>query len=203
MDCLKVVVGSSVILPCLSWICQWLGEKGIADENQYTINHVQYNQQFLHTLFNLIILSLYLMITQKNCGILLHSRKLEIILKTIFLLTRIIALFYGVTFILKDIAKTYSSTVSLFIDNNWKSKDENFLTNQSYFNAAVCWILSTFLIIINLTFLLLLMTRFKRTIYGICVSFVTLGGLIEGLCLEQPPERYLVIFYYLEEHLLN
>lgn len=143
------------------------------------------------------------MITQKNCGILLHSRKLEIILKTIFLLTRIIALFYGVTFILKDIAKTYSSTVSLFIDNNWKSKDENFLTNQSYFNAAVCWILSTFLIIINLTFLLLLMTRFKRTIYGICVSFVTLGGLIEGLCLEQPPERYLVIFYYLEEHLLN
>ena len=143
------------------------------------------------------------MITQKNCGIILHSRKLEIFLKTIFLLTRIIAVFYGITFILKDIAKIYSSTVSLFFDNYWKSKDESFLTNQSYLNAAICWILSTLLIIINLAFLLLLMLRFRRTVYGTCVSFVTLAGLIEGLCLEQPPERYLQIFYYLEEHLLN
>ena len=52
-------------------------------------------------------------------------------------------------YVLPFILKCFYETWNLNSKNWWQSSEENFLRNESWYNALICWIIWTFLIVIE------------------------------------------------------
>jgi hypothetical protein len=63
-------------------------------------------------------------------------------LSKLFIPLRLVAALFFLGFVLYMIAIIDYQTVSINFENWWKTKEEPFLTNASYYNAGICWILN-------------------------------------------------------------
>lgn len=120
-------------------------------QNYYTANHLQYNQLVAYTLIKWDMCLLLGILLKDNIG---HSRWTKLLCQIIFSIARFYIVVCMVIFVLPFILKCFVETWRLNSRNWWVSKEENFFSSDSKFNALVCWIIWSILIVIENAFLL-------------------------------------------------
>ena len=119
------------------------------DHNQYTIRHTQYNVNFFWIMVRVYTILILGVATQCNLGIRFRVKCIDMVLTLIMICFRTVLVIYGCAYILKDIYKLLIISWDLCNQNWWTEFDEPFLTNCSFFNAFCCWIIWSFLIVID------------------------------------------------------
>lgn len=137
------------------FLCKYFAEDAQAKGNVYTLNHLKYNLLFFQLQIledlALIIFCLLRMEPAIRNGCCSKFISGFYIIMRVILLVAVIWIFLfttGFDFL--------AMTWTLNRDNWWASKDEKFITNDSYFNAALCWVLWSVFISIEWMLILLI-----------------------------------------------
>lgn len=128
------------LLFVLRFLCQYTASAALESNNTYTALHLKYNLMMLDFLvqwFGFVVGIYIIMVTPmvgEDGGTFVNK-----ILSKTFVLLRFFLVVMFVLFLGQNIARIDYFTISINWQNWWKDKDENFITNGSWFNAVMCW----------------------------------------------------------------
>lgn len=125
--------------------CKMSGRLAEKVGNVYTINHMKYNMDALWVFIRIIVIAIALTGSQGNFGLHPENRYCESIYKTLLFGMRLTILIYFLIIVVPDFGHILRET-SVIQNNNWWQDPDNepFITNISFFNALICWVLYIF-----------------------------------------------------------
>ena len=119
--------------------------------NYYTTNHVAYNQLIAYTLIKWDLCLLSGILLKDNIG---QNRCTKLLSQIVFSLLRLCIVICMVIYVLPFMMKCFYETWELNSRNWWVKEDESFFTNESKYNALICWIIWSILIVVENAILL-------------------------------------------------
>ena len=156
----------------------------------YTTNHMNYNMSAFSVAGRAYFCLLFIFASENNFHLKIRNKFLSFFLCFILSIARAVILTYYICVVFPDIIYFYLDTWFLNTNNWWVSKSEPFFTNESIFNAIICWflwsllILSLQIIVYIYLPLLLIVLLYALIVY---ISKNGSGAICKAIC---------VFFYY-------
>jgi hypothetical protein len=146
-------------------LCEKLAGYKIGKED-YTGRHQKYNLLFFEICLYVTTFNLLTELFYRNLGFRTRFCCINYTWCLIFILIRLSILLYFIYILYPKIRDLIIITCTINKDNYWKDKSDPFITNDSTFNAVVCWII--WIIIITALGLIIFYTPFL--LFGIIIT---------------------------------
>ena len=164
------------------------------NSNIYTANHMNYNLSFFSVMGRAVFCICFIIGSENNFGMFgfkIRNKCLSFLLCFILSITRACLLTYYICVVFPDIIFFYIDTWFLNSNNWWLSKNEPFFTNESIFNAFICWLVWSYLIFVLQILLYIYLPILAIVGAFFLIKFIatsSCGAVFKGFCL---------FFYYM------